>query len=337
MKCPYCDTEFELEALQAAQEEEEQPKDSFNWKKEEESQWGQGETDGLRTYSCKSCGAEIVSDATLGSTKCPYCDNPIVMTGQFSGDLKPDYVIPFKLDKKAAKIKLKEHMSGKKLLPKVFSDENHIDEIKGVYVPFWLFDTEADARIRYSATKTRLWEDANYKYTQTSFYSVVRGGGIGFEHIPVDGTSKIADDLLESVEPFNIKEAVPFNSAYLAGYLADRYDIDADASIDRANQRVKQSAADAFRKTVTGYETVNAESTSIQLRNGTIKYALYPVWILNTKWNGQKYTFAMNGQTGKFVGDLPEDKSLASKIRMTTAAGIFAVCFGISVILSFIL
>ncbi len=143
MKCPYCDTEFELEALQAAQEAEEQPADSFEWK-EEGSQWGQGETDGLKTYSCKSCGAEIVSDATLGSTKCPYCDNPIVMTGQFSGDLKPDYVIPFKLDKKAAKIKLKEHMSGKALLPKVFSDENHIDEIKGVYVPFWLFDTDAE-------------------------------------------------------------------------------------------------------------------------------------------------------------------------------------------------
>ena len=59
--------------------------------------------------------------------------------------LRPDLIIPFKLDKKAAKAKLQEHLKGKTLLPRVFRSQNHIDEIKGVYVPFWLFDSDADA------------------------------------------------------------------------------------------------------------------------------------------------------------------------------------------------
>lgn len=314
LKCPYCETEFDMDTLKSFDDELKNEKDdNLNWEKESNDEWVDGETDGLRMYSCKSCGAEIVADETLGASQCPYCDNPIVMKEQFSNDLKPDYVIPFKLDKKAAKEKFKQHLSGKKLLPKVFKSENHIDEIKGVYVPFWLFDTDADANIRYKATKTRRWSDSNYDYKETSYYAVIREGSIGFNTIPVDGSSKMADDLMESIEPFEFKEAVPFQTAYLAGYLADRYDVDADASIGRANERVKKSTEDAFASTVHGFDTVLPEKSSISLTNGKVKYALYPVWILNTTWRDEKFMFAMNGQTGKFVGNLPCDKSVATK------------------------
>ena len=85
------------------------------------------------------------------------------------------YVIPFVLDKKAAIEALKKHYCGKKLLPKVFKDENHIDEVKGVYVPFWLFDADANANVRYKATRTRYWSDSRYNYTETSFFSVCVG------------------------------------------------------------------------------------------------------------------------------------------------------------------
>lgn len=314
MKCPYCETEFELDTLQEYYKDvQSDTGDDIKWDNQTNSDWDAGETDNLRTYGCQSCGAEIVADATLGSSKCPYCDNPIVMKAQFGGDLKPDIIIPFKLDKKAAKAKLTDHVSGRKLLPREFKSQNHIDEIKGVYVPFWLFDADADAKIRYKATKTKRWEDSQYKYVETSYYSVIREGDIGFDTIPVDGSSKMADDLMESVEPFDIKEAVPFQTAYLAGYLADRYDVTSDASVGRANQRVKKSTEDAFRATVKNFDTVITEQSNIRLSNGKVKYALYPVWMLNTTWKGNKYTFAMNGQTGKFVGNLPVDKSIAAK------------------------
>ena len=129
--------------------------DDMRWEATAGSEWQEGEADGLRSYVCKSCGGEIVGDENTAATACPFCGNPVVMMGQFSGDLKPDYVIPFKLDKKAAKEALNNHYKGKVLLPKVFKDQNHIDEIKGVYVPFWLFDAGADVNIRYRATRVR--------------------------------------------------------------------------------------------------------------------------------------------------------------------------------------
>lgn len=327
MKCPYCGTEFELEALQ--NNDAADAAGNMQWDAYSGAEWQQGEADGLRTYSCKSCGGEIVGDETTGATSCPFCGNPVVMTGQFSGALKPDLIIPFKLDKKAAKAGLLKHISGKRLLPKVFKDQNHIDEIKGVYVPFWLFDTDADARIRYRATRERTWSDSDYKYTETSYYSVHRGGRIGFDNVPVDGSEKIADDLMESIEPFNISDAKAFQTAYLAGYLADKYDVTAEQSVLRANERIKKSTEEAFAKTVTGYNSVVAENTNINLYGGRTKYALYPVWLLNTSWNGEKYTFAMNGQTGKFVGNLPVDKAAATKWFVSLSAICSVACYGI--------
>ncbi len=331
MKCPYCDNEFEMETLAAYDEElKNEPADDMKWDANAGAEWQEGETDGMRVYICKSCGGEIVGDESLGATECPFCGNQVVMMGQFSGALKPDCVIPFKLDKEAAKKALKKHYEGKRLLPKVFKDKNHIEEIKGIYVPFWIYDTEANANIRYKATRVRAWSDSEYNYTETSFYSVTRGGSIGFERVPVDGSTKMADDLMESIEPFDFSGAVDFQTAYLAGYLADKYDVDAEQSIERANTRIKQSTADAFASTVQGYATVTPVSTNMQLQNGSAKYALYPVWILNTKWNGEKYTFAMNGQTGKFVGNLPMDKGAYKKWLFGIGAAVSAVCFALS-------
>ena len=250
------------------------------------------------------------------------------MMGQFAGALKPDLVIPFKLDKKAAKEGLKKHLTGKRLLPKIFKDQNHIDEIKGIYVPFWLFDTNVDATVSYRATKVRMWSDSDYDYTETSHFMVHRGGSIGFENVPVDGSTKMADDLMESIEPFNISGAVDFQTAYLAGYLADKYDVTAEQSIERANKRVKYSTEEAFAETVKGYATVTTDNSSVQFHGGKAKYALYPVWLLNTTWNGNKYTFAMNGQTGKFVGDLPVDKGAAARWTVMLAAVFSVVTYG---------
>ena len=330
MKCPFCDTEFEMETLQgydAALQED--AADHMEWETAAGGEWQEGETDGLRSYICKSCGGEIVGDANMAATSCPFCGNPVVMMDQFAGTLKPDLVIPFKLDKKAAKEGLMKHLSGKRLLPKIFKNQNHIDEIKGVYVPFWLFDTDADARVRYHATRIRSWSDSDYDYTETNHFLVHRAGSVGFEHVPVDGSSKMADDLMESIEPYDFADAVNFQTAYLAGYLADKYDVTAEQSVDRANARVKNSTEQAFKSTVEGYTSVTPENSSIQLHGGKATYALYPVWLLNTTWNGNKYTFAMNGQTGKFVGDLPVDKAAATRWTLGLSAAFSVASYGV--------
>ena len=329
--CPSCGAEFEVEALLAyAAQKEEKKTDSMTWDTQAGGQWQQGETDGLRVYSCKTCGGEIVADETTGATACPYCGNPVVLSGHFAGSLKPDLVIPFKVDKKAAVAALNNHYKGKPLLPKVFKNQNHIEEIKGLYVPVWLFDADADAQVEYEATKVHTWSDSDYDYTETRHYAVLRGGTLGFADVPVDGSTKMDDTLMESIEPFDISGAVPFQAAYLPGYLADKYDVDADASIGRANERIKQSTEDAFRSTVVGYTSVTTVDSSVRLENGRARYALYPVWILNTQWNGQKFTFAINGQTGKIAGDLPMDKGAFWKYLLGVTGAVTALAFAIS-------
>lgn len=330
MKCPYCDTEFEVETLKELDEElKAQGEDDLSWESPAGKEWEAGEAEGMRVYLCQSCGGEILADDTTAATHCPYCDNPVVMKEQLSGDLKPDVVIPFKLDKKAAKEAFLSHLKGKKLLPKTFKDENHIDEIKGVYVPFWLYDTKADAKIRYRATRVRSYRRGDYIHTDTDHFAVIRQGTITFERVPVDGSSKMADDLMESIEPFKFSDAVDFSTAYLSGYVADRYDVNEEESRTRANERIKTGTEDAFRRTVVGYTTVTPENSSVKLSGGHARYALYPVWILNTTWQNQKFTFAMNGQTGKFVGNLPLDKKAYVKwlllIAAASAVGLFAL------------
>lgn len=314
MKCPYCGMEFEVETLASYDNElKSEQADDMRWEINAGGEWQDGEADGLRSYACSSCGGEIMGDENTAATSCPFCGNPVVIMDRFSGSLKPDYVIPFKLDKKAAKDALKKHYEGKRLLPKVFKDENHINEVKGVYVPFWLFDAEACADMRYKATRVRTWSDHMYNYTETSYYAVRRSGSIQFENVPVDGSEKMADDLMDSLEPFDFSTAVDFQTAYLAGYLADKYDVDARQSAERANERIRKSTEQAIAATVKGYATVTREAGSIRLNNSKVKYALFPVWILNTTWNGKNYIFAMNGQSGKMVGDLPLDKGAYRK------------------------
>ena len=330
MKCPYCDTEFEMETLQQYDDALTQDTgDSMDWGSGAGSEWQEGETDGMRVYSCKSCGGEVIGDDTLAATACPYCGNPIVMMGQFTGDLKPDFVIPFKLDKKAAKAGLEGHLKGKRLLPKVFKDQNHIDEIKGIYVPFWLFNADANANIRYRCTRVREWSDSEYDYEETSYYNAIRRGSLGFDRVPVDGASKMADDLMESIEPYNYADLIDFQTAYLAGYLADRYDVTSEDSVGRANERIKNTTEAKFLETVKNFDSVQQEASSISLTNNSVKYALLPVWILNTSWNGQNYVFAMNGQTGKFVGNLPMDKGAFMRWLFGVAAGVAAAAFAL--------
>ena len=110
----------------------------------------------------------------------PSAATPSSSPDSLPGRCGPTSSSPSSWTKKAAKAKLQEHLKGKTLLPRVFRSQNHIDEIKGVYVPFWLFDSDADAQLRFTATRTRCWSDSKYDYTETNYYSVRRDGTLGF-------------------------------------------------------------------------------------------------------------------------------------------------------------
>jgi len=327
MKCPYCDAEFEIEALaeyrqmMAAPEKDSMLVDTSR----AGSAWEDQDLVDLATGSCPSCGAELIGDANTIATVCPCCGNTQIVQQRVKGLLKPEYVIPFHLEKKTAVEALKQFYKNKKLLPNFFKEENRVGAIQGLYVPFWLFDAKSQGSMTFKATKVKAWSSGDYNYSKTDHYSVVREGNLSFEKIPVDGSVKMDDDYMDAIEPFDYAGLKDFLPAYLSGYIAEKYDVDVEASKERAIKRIKNSFESHFRKTVQGYSTLVKERAAVNVENGKVSYSLFPVWVLNTKYKNENYQFMMNGQSGRLVGKLPIDKGKAARYHLVFMFGIGAV------------
>ena len=292
------------------------------------AEWNTDEHEGMQSYNCSSCGAQLMVDSTTAVTSCPYCGNPTVMPGTLSDVVKPDLVIPFKVSKEEAIQKLTEYYAGKPLLPKGFADKNKLEHIQGVYVPFWLYDAQAQGSATFAATKSRTFTTGRETVREEDHYEVYRAGDVSFDRVPVDASSKMPDAHMDAIEPYDYSGLESFSTGYLPGYLAERYDLDANACWDRAESRTKQSTVDALRSTVGGYETVSATNSNINVHQEKASYALLPVWMLHTKSDGKDYLFAVNGQQGKIAGDLP--------VSSSRSFGYFMMAFVATVALSWV-
>ena len=310
--CDYCGSTYDVAQVEALYGEKQTQADKAAEAAEKAAAngpvWGEREAGGLSSRTCTSCGAELVCGPETAATTCPYCGNPTVLGGQLSGKLKPEYIIPFKMDRKTAIENLKKYYKGKAFLPKAFKDGNHIEEIQGVYVPFWLYDGRMEVRGAYKAEISESHREGDYIVTTTRHFDVARVGDADFVRVPVDGSSKMPDTHMDAIEPFDYSALKPFSTAYLPGFLADRYDEDDKKCAARALGRMKHSAEAALHGTLGGYTSIQTLSEQIDPRTLEPHYALLPVWMLHTRWKEQDFLFAMNGQTGKLIGDLPVDK-----------------------------
>ena len=280
----------------------------------------------LPLYNCLSCGAEIVADAVSASITSPYCGNNIVMTEKVTGGLRPDGIIPFKIDKKELPAAVRRFYADKKLLPRGFFSESSIENVGGVYVPFWLYDCTLSGRAHYEGRQSTSAREGDYIVTETRYYDVVRDVSMHFDQIPVDGSERLDDALMDSLEPFDMKDAVPFKLDYLSGFCAERFDRSSEQVMDRAEYRMRTSAlsiADANARS--GYESVTRLDDDLAPSEVDTKYMLLPVYTFSVKHGGKYYDFAMNGQTGKVVGDLPIDSGRTALWWLKH----FAIAFGL--------
>lgn len=323
IKCEYCEAEYTVEELEKLYADEEAAAAQANRAKDEKIEkkqvemeaaggaWDAEEIAILKAMTCSSCGAEIVCDNNTMATECVYCGNTTMVPGRYEKQLRPDMVIPFQKNKEDAKRAFAEYHKGKWLLPSNFANSARIEAIQGMYVPYWLFDETIEAHGVFSATKTRCYTDGEYDVTETDHYRVTRAGTMSFYNVPVDGSVKMDDAWMESIEPFDYTQMVPFNTTYMAGFLADKYDVDAEKAYPYAEERVYQSADGVLQSTVEGYDSCSRDSLNVVQTAGKQQYAMAPVWILTTKYQDKPYTFIMNGQTGKLVGELPVDETKA--------------------------
>ena len=323
LECASCGNSYETDAIEAMNAEQtsgglefDRPTETFE----------AGDAAQMQAYTCESCGAELMTDATTTATECPYCGSPTILPERIEGGVKPELVIPFTVTKEQAQKQFEEYFKGKRLLPNIFlNSRNRIAEMRKLYVPYWLFDCEAGANITYDAQQLRVERSGEWEITRIRHYLVRRSGNMAFDNIPVDGSEKLDNKITESLEPYDLSAAVPFQPAVLAGAMADHADVDADACEKRAKQRVENSVADAMRSTVVGYTSVNVRSQSIASEGSKVTPVLMPVWLITTVKDGKTYTFAINGQTGKLTCDVPADKKKSFAWGGGAFAGVFAV------------
>ena len=328
LECASCGNSYELDAIQALTSAE--SVDRLEFENQAES-FDASEAAQMQAYICKGCGAELLTEDTTTATECPYCGSPTILPERIEGGVKPEKVIPFKVTKEEAQKQFEEYFKGKRLLPNVFlQSRNRIAEMRKLYVPYWLFDCDAQANIVYDAEKRNTERRGDWEITRTRYYLVRRSGRMGFDSIPVDGSEKLDDRITESLEPYDLSAAVPFQPAVLAGALADQADVEAKDCEKRAVERVETSVSQAMRDTVNGYSSVSERSRSIYSENGRATPVLMPVWLITTQKEGKTYTFAINGQSGKLTCDVPAD----TKKSLLWGGGVFV---GVLAIIALIL
>ena len=336
LKCGNCGNTFQGETVRKVAEidHEDAQTPEANWDMQEKS-FTQDEASRTKTYSCSSCGAQLMTDVTTVATNCAFCGSPSIIPAQFIPGTRPDIIIPFKVQKGEAESKFYTYFKGKKMIPNLFlKEKNRIEEIRQLYVPYWLFTCKADGRMTFDATRVSAMRQGQYMVTITRHFLVRRAGTLDFKDLPIDASKQVNNDITETLEPFEPAAAIPFSPETLSGSMADRADISPDTCKERANQRIDNTVSAALRATVQGYNAVITRSASVKVDNGSSSPALYPIWIITTKKEDKLYTFAINGQTGELTCNIPYSKAKFLSWTLGITAGLTALAYAVFVALT---
>lgn len=319
LKCDYCDSEFSEQEVS----KDDDPKYNDVSFQTKASTWEKEEENGFVSYTCNNCGAELFADPINAVTQCPYCGNNIIHESKFTGKYKPNRVIPFHLNEEDAKKALFEFYKHKPFLPKSFKTKNLLQEIKGVYVPFFLYDGVVEGEFNAHASNEHSYREGDYIVTRTDHYALYRKGFMEFENVPTDASIAMKDEYMDAIEPFDYDLLEDFDSKYMAGYIADQFDVDQEENKDRALSRMKHSTQQSIMATCIGYTSVLPTRSVFYATQGEVEYVFIPVYLLTSKWKDQTYLFAINGTNGKVAGDLPSD----GKTIALYGLGILLACF----------
>lgn len=281
-----------------------------------------GEND-AKEYHCKNCGAMIITHKETTATNCNFCGAGVVLLDRLTGNLAPSKVIPFTISKEKAMKAFKAWCKNGLLTPKGFMTADRVKGITGMYVPFWLYDLNSRVEVNAICTKVRTYTRGEYIYTETSYYDVYRDVNIDYIKVPIDASEKMDDELMDKLEPYNYGQLKDFNTPYLAGYIAEKYNYDHKELLPRAASKIDRYAEAFIRSTISGYTTTNYNRKDMDTKERQAYYTLLPVWMVYYDYKGSEYIFAMNGQTGKVVGKPPISKAKAATWFGGVAGGTF--------------
>jgi len=318
LKCKYCDSVFQPSDFEDATINADPTVDTTIDAAYTNSQ--EAAIEGMVVYKCTNCGAEVVTSETTMATTCAYCGRAISLTNKSAGEFRPDKVLPFKITKEKATDIYKKYIKSSPLIPKLFSEEQTIQKMQGLYVPFFLHSANLDASCNIQAENIQSSRRGDDKVEHHSVYRIDLDMNGSYEKIPTDASKKIENKLMDNLEPFDLKVLTDFNPAFMAGYFAEQPDEKAEDTIDRASNRMESAMKEKMKEVAGNYSQKTMTSYRGDFLNKSAEYVMLPIWLLNVEYKEQMYTFAINGDTGKAVGKLPISKP---KMAAWTAASFF--------------
>lgn len=268
----------------------------------------------LSEVVCNSCGAQVVTNSNTASTICPFCGSPMLVMRKLTRQFKPDAIMPFEFDKDEAIRKFTKYVKSVPHVPAAFVSKNNIKKIQGVYVPFWVISADVHMDIGgnayYIIDGSKYFDKVKHEEVGGHAMSAPVDGVVDFSlrNVPFDGSRKISNRLMEAVEPFDLTKLVPFTTSYLHGYAAEKYDTQPKDMYEQIRKRLdiySHQVAEKIQFEDCDFFEYNSDFTSIKYSNYKIIYCLLPIWFLNIDYDGQKYQFAINGESGEVCGAIP--------------------------------
>lgn len=321
LKCPYCETQVAIQAEGEVQEYD----FSFVKDLEEQSTWN----DEVEVISCESCGAETVVDKHVTALHCSYCGSSHVLKTKQSAGIKPEGILPFKLEKHQAMEELAKWMKYRWLAPNDLKLLYQSDKLQAIYVPYWTYD--ANTFSTYTARGGRYYfetREINGKKEQVQkvrWYPVSGQIHQFFDDVLVNASHNYNDNIMRGVELFNTDRLQPYQSEYISGYMAERYRLGVTEGFTHAKQKMYQELEEAVRQDVLRrFDTVSGINLHTYFDDVKFKHVLLPIWTATYDYKGKQYQYIINGETGQIHGTYPYSWI---KISLLIILGLIAIWF----------
>lgn len=260
---------------------------------------------------CRQCGARTQSNELSG--RCQFCSAPLVVDPAAVGQILPEAVLPFTVDHNGLRGALRGWVSSRWFAPSALKKISEAESTKGTYLPHWTYDAQTSSR--YSGARgeyyyvTEHYTDSDGKrqtrqVRHTRWYPVDGMVDRFFDDVLVPGTNHVPAKRLDDLAPWPLPDALPYQSQYLAGYHALRYDIEPEAGLEEAKRRMAPVIQEDCRRDIGGDEQ-RVERVDTSYAEVMYKLVLLPVWIAFYLYGGKRFQVFVNGRTGEVQGERP--------------------------------
>lgn len=281
---------------------------------------------------CGGCGAQIAVDAHTTATVCPMCGSTQLLEARQEAGVPPDGVVPFRIDRETAQQNFSKWVKSRWFAPSRLKQAYQAGKLQGMYLPFWTFDAEVTTRYWGSGGTQHHVRDRDGKTRVEVRWRPVSGQvGGSYDDLQVCAAQNSASQVVEKVLPYNtVENTTPFSPSYLSGFLAERYAIPATQAVEDARAQIQADQESRAEGDILGrgFSLAQVDRVEVAYHRLTYKHVLLPAWTSAFSYNGKRYMYIINGESGKVGGQRPY-----SVPKILAAVGVAAAAFVAAVML----